>query len=289
LKKIPVVFLFLLAVCASAFSAGPQGHLFIIGGGDRPASLMRRFVDLAGKFQTGKIVIFTMASGVPMEVGPEMVKEFKDLGAADAVFHQLTRAEALQPDSPKILDGAGGVFFSGGVQSRLTDALLDTPLHKKLLELYGRGLVLGGTSAGAAVMSEMMITGDEKRTSDENLNWQTIEAGNVLTARGFGFITDAIMDQHFVTRRRHNRLISLVLENPRLLGVGIDESTALLVRPDGRYEIVGAKQVVIYDARRVRIGKTADNRLGAAGMTLHILLPGDVFDPATGTVEGGGR
>lgn len=270
-------------------AAQPAGSLLIIGGGDRPDGLTKKLVELARSFGSGKIVVFTTASGVPEEVGPEMAAELKAAGAAEiAVFH-LTREEALKPGSAGILNGAGGVYFCGGVQSRLTDVLLDTPLHKRLLELYAEGLVVAGTSAGAAVMSDLMITGDEKRTTDEDAAWQTIEAENVVTARGFGFLRTAIVDQHFVRRRRHNRLMSLVLEYPTLVGLGIDESTAVWVRPDGRFEICGIGQVVVYDARAASLSRTADRLLGAAGMAVHVLLPGDVFDPATGQVEGGRR
>ena len=265
-------------------SAPPHGHLFIVGGGDRDEPLMRRFVELAAASGTGRIVVFTMASGVPLEVGPETVAEFTALGAADAVFHQLTRDEALDPASVALLDGAGGIWFSGGDQSRLTAALLDTPLHARLDELYRSGAVIGGTSAGAAVMSGIMITGDEKRQAGEGREWSTIEAENVVTARGFGFLPGAIVDQHFVARRRHNRLLSLVLENPALIGLGIEESTAVLVSPDGRFEVLGANQVLVYDARRASMTRTASGRLGACGMTLHILVPGDVYDPVSGAV-----
>ena len=285
---VPVLFLALLTLAGScagpAADAGPQGHLFIVGGGDRDAPLMRRFVELAEGFGTGRIVVFTMASGVPLEVGPETVAELRSLGAAEVVFHQLTRDEAMDPASAALLDGAGGVWFSGGDQSRLTAALLDTPLHARLRELYRSGGALGGTSAGAAVMSEVMITGDEKRQPAEGREWSTIEADNVATARGFGFLPGVIVDQHFVTRKRHNRLISLVLGSPALVGLGIEESTAVLVRPDGRFEVLGASQVLVYDARRASTTRTPSGRLGARDVSLHVLVAGDVYDPVRGTV-----
>ncbi len=264
---------------------GPKGFLLIIGGGDRPESVMKRFVDLASGFGPGKVVVFTMASGVPHEVGPELVDEFRGLGVQDVAYYQLTREEALDPETSKILDGVGGIYFTGGVQSRLTDILLDTPIHRAMLALYEAGCVIGGTSAGAAVMSEVMITGDEKRSVEEGREWSTIVADNVVTARGFGFVKNAIVDQHFVTRKRHNRLISLVLENPFLLGIGIDESTAVLARPDARYEIIGDNQAVVFDARRAFARVSEHGRLGIRGMAVHVLLAGDVFDPATGAVE----
>lgn len=286
MKKNPIAVLLFLLATALAAQAGPKGYLFIIGGGERDAPLMKRYVQLAAGFGTGKVVIFTMASGVPQEVGPELLAEFKANGVKDVVSFQLTHDEAMKPDSGKILDGIGGVWFAGGDQARLTAALLGTPIHAKMLELYERGCVIGGTSAGAAVMSEVMITGDEKRTTKEDEQWQVIWPDNIVRIRGFGFVKDAIIDQHFVTRRRHNRLISLVIENPKLVGVGIEESTAVLVRPDGRYEVLGENQVIIYDARKARTFKSPTNRLGAHGMTMHVLLPGDVYNLASGKVEG---
>jgi cyanophycinase len=284
-RKIPLLFLFVLVILSSAAQAGPKGYLFIIGGGERAAPLMKRYLELAAGFSTGKIIIFTMASGVPQEVGPELVAEFKGLGAKDVVSYQLTRDEAMKADSAEILDGAGGIYFSGGDQSRLTAALLETPIHRKMLELYEKGCVIGGTSAGAAVMSETMITGDEKRTDKEDDQWEAIWSDNIVWSKGFGFVKDAIIDQHFLTRRRLNRLISLVIENPALVGVGIEESTAVLVRPDGRYEVLGENQVIIYDARRAKTFKSPTNRLGVQGMTMHVLLPGDVYDLAKGKAE----
>jgi len=272
--------------CSRAIPAGPKGHLFIVGGGDRDEPLMRRFVELAKGFGTGRIVVFTMASGVPLEVGPELVAEFRKYGVQDVVYYQLTRDEAMKAASAKILDGVSAIWFSGGDQARLTAALLDTPIHTRMREFYAAGGLLGGTSAGAAVMSEVMITGDEKRTTDEDLNWQTVEADNVVRVRGFGFVKNAIIDQHFLIRRRQNRLISLVLENPALLGAGIDESTAILVRPDGKWEVLGESQVYVVDARKAVVSKASSNKLGAHGLRLHLLLPGDVFDPVAGRAEG---
>ena len=273
--------------CSTAKQAGPhpKGHLLIIGGGERTAAIMKRFLDLAAGFGQGKIVVFTMATGVPEEVRQETLAEYKGLGVEDVAIYHLTRDEAVKPDAAKILHGAGGVFFTGGDQSCLTAVLLDTPILARLHEMYEQGCVIGGTSAGAAVMSEVMITGDEKRTKNEDELWQTIEADNVVRVRGFGLVKNVIVDQHFLVRRRQNRLVSLVLENPALLGAGIDESTAILVRPDGKWEVLGESQVVVVDARAAKVSRAPSKVLGAHGATLNILLPGDVFDPVTGRAE----
>ncbi len=268
----------------SPAAPGPKGHLLIIGGGERDEPLMRRFIALAKAFDAGKIVVFTMATSVPDEVRQSTLAEYERYGVKDVAVYHLTRGEALRPDAAKILDGAGGVFFTGGDQALLTAVLLGTPVLARIHEIYNRGGVIGGTSAGAAVQSEFMITGNEKRTHGEEGTWEVIMADDIEHAEGFGFVKNAVIDQHFVTRKRHNRLIAVVLENPTLVGVGIEESTAVLVRPDGTYEVLGEGQVIIYDARRAETSRLPDGHLGGRGLTMHVLLPGDVYDIASGRV-----
>lgn len=267
----------------------PKGSLFIVGGGDRDEPLMQRYIELAEAHDTGRIVIFTMASSTPDEVGQELLEEFKLNGAKDVAYYNLQHEQASQPGSDKILNGAGGVWFSGGDQVLLTAALLNTPVHQRMLELYREGAVIGGTSAGAAVQSEFMITGNERKAGGTEGDWEVILADDVEHAEGFGFVRNAVIDQHFVARRRHNRLIAVVLQNPKLVGVGVDEATALLVRPDGKYEALGASQVIVYDARQARVSQSPDGRLGGHDLTMHALLAGDVYDIATGRVEEQGK
>jgi cyanophycinase len=276
------VALLALSLCAGP---GPEGYLFIMGGGDWPDGMVKRFVDLAAGFNTGKIVILPMASSVPVESAAEWASNFKKFGAKSVETCILTREQALKPESAKLLDGAGGVFFSGGDQSRLTGVLLDTPVHKKLLELYEQGCVIGGTSAGAAVMSEVMITGDEVRKVEAGREFETLQARNIVTARGFGFVQQAVIDQHFVTRKRHNRLISLLAEHPDLTGVAIDESTAILVKPDETFEVVGAKQVIVYDPAGAKFRILPNQNIGFTNLVMHALTEGDQFDLKTREVK----
>lgn len=272
----------------------PRGHLVIVGGGPRPASVMDRFVALAGGPGRARVVVIPNASGdvetaegrkAAAEAGDDFVAEMRKAGV-EATSVLLTRAEAEDPASAKLLDGATGVFFTGGQQDRLTRTLKGTPVEAKLHALYAGGAVISGTSAGAAVMSEVMLTGDERHPGgvdrpDTTLSYVTIARENVVTAPGFGFVRNAIVDQHFVRRKRLNRLLSLVLEHPTLLGVGIDESTALEVAPDGRWTVLGNSVAVVYDARGSRI--TARGAvLGATPLRLSILPAGSVFDPRTG-------
>jgi cyanophycinase len=283
MKRILTLVSILLIAAAGQVRAEVRGHLFIIGGGNRPASLTRQFIALADK-AGGRIVVFPMASATPDESGAGQVKEFLELGAKSAEYKILTHDQAMKPEAAAILDGAGGVYFTGGDQIRVTHALLGTPVHKKLLEIYEKGAVIGGTSAGAAIMSEVMITGDEKTKPEAGKEFSTLVAENVITVPGLGFIKTAILDQHFATRKRHNRLICLMAEHPKLLGIGIDESTAIVVNPDETFHVVGEKDVVVYDPVQAAITITPAKAIGITGMTMHVLLPGAKFDMKTKTV-----
>ena len=260
----------------------------IVGGGPRPASMREQFVQLAGGPGRARIVVLPMASADAEDAGASEVRALARLGV-EARSIVLTREQAMDPASARLLDGVTGVWFPGGVQSRLTAVLRGTPVETALHERYRAGAIIGGTSAGAAVMTTPMITGDERRpggarplpadSRDANVS---IDRDNVVTEPGFALLPGAIVDQHVVRRRRHNRLISLVLENPSLVGLGIDESTALLVGPDGRWRVIGESVVIVYDAREAAITPTGAPALGAAGMRMHVLPAGSVFDPATG-------
>jgi cyanophycinase len=278
MKRVTCVLACFVVIIPIYVNATPKGHLFIIGGGNRPVEMMKRFIALSEGFRSGKIVILPMASSVPEEVGQEQALQLKNLGAKSVECHILTREDALNPESIKIFKDVGSVFFSGGVQSRLTDVLMDTPVHKMLIDFYEAGGVIGGTSAGAAVMSEVMITGDEKRSVEEGHAFETIEADNIVTARGFGFIDTAIIDQHFIRRKRHNRLISLVAENPKLLGIGIDESTAIIVNPDDTFDVIGDRSVVVYDVLGADVKIFPAKDISVHNARLFILKKGDSFD-----------
>ncbi len=266
-------------VWAYSFPSQPNaGHLFIIGGGSRPKQMMNRYAALAMESPQKRTVVFPMASGSPAESGKGMVEEFRKLGLPEVEYLILTREQAENPDSLKLLDGVGSIYFTGGDQSRLTKALVGTPIHRRMLELYRQGAVIGGTSAGAAVMSELMITGNEKRPVEEDHAFEKILADNIEVTPGFGFITSSIIDQHFVARKRHNRLISLVAEHPDLLGIGIDESTAILVNPDETFEVIGEQNVIVYDAGGAEIDIELGKPLSGYRLVMHILKPGDRFD-----------
>ena len=267
--------------------ADAKGTLLIVGGGPIPDALLERFVTLAGGAGRARIVIYPMASEYP-DAGLELAGDFRKLGA-EAERIVLSRGEADTEAAAKRLDGVTGVWFGGGDQARLTAALGGTRVEAAIRRRYLDGAVVGGTSAGAAVMSTPMITGDERRPGgdrppekDSSDAFMTIARDDVVTTDGFGLIRGAIVDQHFVRRRRGNRLLSVVLEHPELVGIGIDESTALEVGPSGPWRILGASVAVVYDGRQAKI-TPAGATLGTTGVRLSVLPAGSTYDLATGS------
>jgi len=266
--------------------APAQGTLFIVGGGPQPDALVREFVELAGGRGKARIVVMAMASAEGEKSGESKAQQLRGMGAS-AVNLWITRAQADLDSVARILDGATGIWFGGGLQTRLANVVRGTKVGDAIRARLAAGAVVGGTSAGAAVMSTPMITGDERRRGgdrypdDSSAIFITIDRGNVETVDGLGLVTDVVIDQHFVRRKRHNRLLSLVLEGPVRLGAGIDESTALIIGPDRRWRVSGASTVVVYDARRAEPGP-AGLPLGGSGIVTHVLPAGSRFDPATG-------
>lgn len=253
-----------------------SGSLFIIGGGNRSEDLMKQFIHLVGG-EDKKFIIIPMASGDPEEVGKEQKEEFENLGVKNVNYLLIDRISANSDSVVEFFNDVNGIFFSGGDQNKLTEIFIGSKVLSKIKQLYAHGTTLGGTSAGAAIMSKIMITGNEIINKDSNNVFNTIENGNIETAEGFGFIEDAIIDQHFIKRKRLNRLISVVLENPNKIGIGIDECTAIIVYPNKIFEVVGESQVVVFDATESSIS-LSDTKLKCNDLKVHILTSGDRYD-----------
>ena len=246
------------------------------------------FVDLAGGPGRANIVVFAMASESGERSGEEKAQDLRALGV-QARNIWVTSAQANTDSVARLLDGATGVWFGGGDQVRLANVLRGTKTEAAIHARYAAGAVVGGTSAGAAVMTTPMITGDERSPGgarrDTTQSFVTIARDNVVTDSGFTLLPGVIVDQHFLRRKRHNRLMSLVLERPPHLGVGIDESTALIVHPDGHWTVVGASVAVVYDARQAILTPRSASTLGGADVRLHVLPRGSFFDPRSGTAR----
>ncbi len=269
-----LVILFIF-IYSSAFSQ-TKGNLFIIGGA-QTKEITKKFVELAGG-ENARILIIPNASSNRIRSGESQRHEFIELGAK-AEFIIFSKENADDESNLKKLEWANAVYFTGGDQSLLTKDLLDTRLLEKIFDLYNKGGLIGGSSAGAAVMSEIMITGNELINKDTAQSFISIQKGNIETARGFGFIKNAIIDQHFLKRKRHNRLITLMCEHQNLVGIAIDEATAIIFRTDETFEVFGENQVLVIDptvSENVRVDKNGN--LGITNMKMHLLIHGDKFD-----------
>jgi cyanophycinase len=282
LRNILLVCLVWCLVPAQLPAQKVKGHLVIIGGGERTTDIMQRFVQLAGGAEKARIIIIPLASGEPREAGKELTEEFKGYGVGNVDWLLFSKEEAMADSTCTKFDGATGIYFSGGDQVRVTRVIVGTPVQQRLFKAYREGAVIGGTSAGAAIMSKIMITGDELINKDSNNIFVSIQKGNVQTIEGVGFLDNVIVDQHFVKRKRLNRLISVVLEHPELPGIGIDESTALIVSPGDRGEVMGRGTIVMFDARKARdihVDSTGD--LAARNIVTHIYSSGECFNLKT--------
>jgi cyanophycinase len=186
-----------------------------------------------------------------------------------------SREEAKSERKLRILDDADGVFFTGGDQLKLTSQLGDSPIYERLREIYFGGGMIAGTSAGASVMAETMMVSGPGAESDRI-------GGALRMAPGFGFMPGVIIDQHFAERGRIGRLVGAVAQNPRILGVGIDEDTAIVCGPAATFRVIGAGAVYVVDGEDVSYTnlteEQTDRTLSVYGIRLHLLSMGDEFD-----------
>lgn len=233
----------LTVVCAVAAPAGADGALVLFGGGERPPRALQRFVEWAGG-KAARLLVVTWASASPEESFDGVREDLAPLAPASIEMAPLA---PLGPEARErflaLLRDATGVFFGGGDQARIMDALRDPELLRAVRERHRAGVVFGGTSAGTAAMSRVMITGEG--------DFKVIDAAKVATREGLGLIPGVILDQHFIRRQRENRLFALILANPGELGVGVDEDAALLVEGGRKAEVVGGS-VMIVDGRKER-------------------------------------
>jgi cyanophycinase len=273
-----------LSAPQSAAASAAAGTLLIVGGGSQPDALVRHFVDLAGGPGKARIAILPMATSDAIAAGAEKEAQLDSLGA-DSFVVNITRAHADDDSVVRALSGVSGVWFPGGDQSLLAAALQGSAALRTIHARFRAGAVIGGTSAGAAVMSDSMITGNQfwpgMSAAVDSPSFSRIARHAIEIVPGFGFVHNAIVDQHFIRRQRENRLFSVVLERPSLLGVGIDEGTALQVTPDGIWTVLGRSSVMVLDARKSRVSPSGA-ALGAAGINVSVLPAGSTYNPRTG-------
>jgi cyanophycinase len=258
----------------SAHAEEANGYLLIVGGGGTTDDMYARAIELGGG-ASAKVVIFPQASELP-DTGESSAATWKEKGAVDVQVAEL-KDEKSEAAALSMVESATVIWFPGGVQSRLMKALGEK-LPLAIRKRYEGGAVVGGTSAGAAVMSGVMITGEIEGGAGEDGGLGFIHAQTVETERGLGLIGWAVVDQHFVKRRRFNRLLSCVLDNPTLVGIGIDERTSILVHGKG-FEVIGESNVLVVDAREATgIDAKKGLRPTARGLKMSLLAHGMRYD-----------
>lgn len=253
-----------------------NGQLIIIGGAeDREGdcTILREFVRRAGGVNA-RIVVMTVATELPREVGDDYTRIFERLGAEDIrIVDTVERDDASSATYLEAIEKATGVFFTGGNQARITSVLKGTEIDKLLHKRLSEGIVIGGTSAGAAMMPDVMIVQGESET---NPRLEIVEM-----EPGMAFLPDVVIDQHFLQRGRIGRLLAAVTHQPVVLGIGIDENTAIAVS-NNQFEVIGEGAVTVVDVSEIshtNLGQILkDEDLAICGAKLHILPHGYRFD-----------
>ena len=242
-----------------------QQRLVIVGGGPRPTGALARFVEWAGK-ERAHILIIPWATEHPDAAFKSLKDDFTPFPTeAIEAAHAAPLNDAAKVKFMSQLKQATGVFFSGGDQARIMNVLTDESLLQALRKRYEEGVVFGGTSAGTAIMSRRMITGEG--------DFKMIDGAKVDTRAGLALLPDhVIVDQHFIKRQRENRLFGLMLEGRERFGLGIDEGTALLVSDNRKAEVVGTSQVMFIAGGRNH------------SLSLRLLKSGDTIDLTSGAI-----
>src|SRR5579871_353439 len=262
-----------------------RGWIIAIGGAENKENdrrILERFVKAAGGDRADLVVIPT-ASRVH-ETGCRYERLFSELGTARvSVLDFDTRRDCHEAGRLTRLEQASGVFFTGGNQLRLTTLLGGTPVAKLIRVRNAHGVTVGGTSAGASILSEHMIAfGDEG---------SAVISGSVRLAPGLGLTNRFIIDQHFRQRDRLGRLITALAYNPFAIGIGLDEDTAAFIAPDETVEVQGSGGVTIVDGSEVSfssIGEVSEGQpVCVLGLRLHILVAGATFNLHTRVASAG--
>jgi len=253
-----------------------RGYVIPIGGAEERSgspTVLKRFVRLSGG-RKARIVIIPTASNL-VDTGDKYIEIFNKIGVADAISLPINeRAEASRQDYLDQLEQASGIFITGGNQLRLSTILGGTEVAKKIRRLNAKGVHVAGTSAGAAIMPEHMIAGGS--------TGHVPSGDGVNLAPGLGLTNALLIDQHFSERHRLGRLLTAISYNPFMLGIGLDEDTAIFIDPGHSFEVVGSGAVTVIDPVNLSYSSMSKaskkEALSMLDLKLHILSKGCSFD-----------
>lgn len=295
-----------LTACAEPAPDEPQTGPLIIAGGALARDkedVWRSFIDSARP--EGSFIIIPSASGSPAESAASARETLMTYGVSETrigvaklaklddrstprVNEARWASNYDDPDTVALLQSASAIWFTGGDQSRTTDILVkdgaDTPALAAIRRASANGTPIGGTSAGAAIMSErMLLQGDSLSALTGSTEGEPIKTGT-----GLGFFPYGLVDQHFGERARLGRLVAALASEPdsaKRLGFGVDENTALIVSPEGKASVGGSGYITIVDARQAAFTTLQSDRLKVTGLTLHLIAAGDTLDLTTLTLD----
>lgn len=254
-----------------------RGTLIIIGGHEDHEGDRVILKEVASRIKDRKLVLATVASHEPDGYLEKYRSSFADLGVPDVTELYIDeRDQAAMNEKLESLRQVRAVFFSGGDQLRITSLIGDTPIYRQIHDIFAGGGVIAGTSAGASAMSETMLV--------RGRNASSFRIGDISMATGLGLLPNVIIDQHFAERGRIGRLIGAVSQNPRVLGIGIDEDTAIVVQGH-QFRVIGSGAVYLVDGGDVTHSNIAEaspeEALSIYNLRLHVLSSGDTFDLET--------
>ena len=239
-------------------------------------TVLREVARLAGG-SSARMVVISTASSLGDEITHAYLQLFSSLGLTDVVgIRPESRSQSAAPDLVATVDRATAVFMTGGNQVKLATLVVGTALGDAILAAHRRGALIAGTSAGASILSAHMVSFGSGGATPK------FRVGQV--SQGLGLLDDVIVDQHFTQRNRFGRLLALIASNPAQLGVGIDEDTAAIIRPNGLMEVKGRGVVTVVDGSDVLTTSytaTGTQPLMMSGVKLHTLPRGVIFDLTT--------
>jgi cyanophycinase len=259
-----------------------QGPVMPIGGAEETepgGEILQRFVDLAGG-KKARIAIIPTASDDPQRSGEGYAELFREMGAKEADWLRVERREDANGEPAlDLLRMATGIYITGGDQARLVELLVGTLVMECIRTRNADGVIVAGTSAGASILSALMMAGGTGIGGDSN--GSAARKGMVDVVAGFGLVQDIIIDQHFSQRGRLGRLLSVFAGTPGLIGIGLDEDTAALIDREGTLQALGSNMVTIVDGRNTvsdYFHREQGEILTITGSSLHVLADGRRFD-----------
>lgn len=262
---------------SSLYSQNPRGNLFIIGGGKRSDQLMNQLLKVADLKAKDYIAVLPMSSEEPDSAYFYFKKQLSQLTSQPILmfnFDKSTNQNKVLTDS---LQKAKLIYISGGDQTRFMGVVRGTPIYDAIHKAYQNGSTIAGTSAGAAVMCQNMITGNQKLETKYTETFDNIRYDNLETDSGLGLVKNVIIDQHFLKRSRYNRLLTGLVEFPDHVGIGIDESTAIIVTGK-KVKVVGESEVIVVRNPKKITKSPKNNLVSISSLNMSVLTEGQQFN-----------